>query len=113
MLRISDGRMSGTAGGTIVLHVSPESAIVDSVFGVIEDGGMIEFNMERRSIELMVPEEVIAQRKAAKAASPGQISVGKARKTARGYRGPYERCMNQADHGCDFDFLTTSGSSES
>ena len=113
MLRISDGRMSGTAGGTIVLHVSPESAITDSVFGIVEDGDMIELDLERRLIALMISGEVIAQRQAAKAASPRQQSVEKARKAARGYRGLYERCVNQADHGCDFDFLTTSGSSES
>ena len=69
---------------------------------------MIEFDLDRRWIKLLVPDEVINQRTAAKAASPRQQSVER----ARGYRGLYERCVNQADHGCDFDFLTTSGSSE-
>ena len=112
MLRISDGRMSGTAGGTIVLHVSPESAVADSVFGIIEDGDMIEMDLEKRSIELLVSAEVIAQRIAAKADSPKHQTVEQARKVARGYRGLYERCVNQADRGCDFDFLTTNGLSE-
>ena len=112
MLRISDGRMSGTAGGTIVLHVSPESAVADSVFGIIEDGDMIEMDLEKRSIELLVSAEVIAQRIAAKADSPKHQTVEEARKVARGYRGLYERCVNQADRGCDFDFLTTNGLSE-
>jgi dihydroxy-acid dehydratase len=109
MLRVSDGRMSGTAGGTIVLHVSPESAVSDSVLGVIHDGDVIELNLESRSIELMVSADVIAQRLVVRAADPVHQTAEKARMVARGYRGLYERCVNQADRGCDFDFLTTDG----
>ena len=49
MLRISDGRMSGTAGGTIVLHVSPESAQLDSVLGVARDGDLVTCDVKMRA----------------------------------------------------------------
>lgn len=109
MLRISDGRMSGTAGGTIVLHISPESAIVDSVFGVVEDGDLIRCDVEKRLLQLDVSDDEIKQRIAAKAGSEDQKSINQARERKRGYGGLYERCVNQADKGADFDFLTASG----
>ncbi|THY87203.1 putative dihydroxy-acid dehydratase, partial [Aureobasidium pullulans] len=109
MLRISDGRMSGTAGGTIILHVSPESAVAESVFGVVEDGDMIDFNLETRSLNLRVWDDEIARRINSKSKSTECRSVGRARKVARGHRGLYERCVNQAELGCDFDFLTAEG----
>ncbi|KAH0033668.1 dihydroxy-acid and 6-phosphogluconate dehydratase, partial [Aureobasidium melanogenum] len=62
MLRISDGRMSGTAGGTIVLHISPESALPDSVFGCVEDGDLIECDVEKRLLKLHVSDEELAHR---------------------------------------------------
>ncbi|THZ86776.1 putative dihydroxy-acid dehydratase [Aureobasidium pullulans] len=110
MLRISDGRMSGTVGGTIILHVSPESAVAESVFGVVEDGDMIDFNLETRSLNLRVWDDEIARRINSKSKSTECRSVGRARKVARGYRGLYERSVNQAELGCDFDFLTAEGS---
>lgn len=109
MLRISDGRMSGTAGGTIILHVSPESAVAESVFGVVEDGDMIDFNLETRSLNLRVSDDEIARRINSKSKSTDFRSVERARKVARGYRGLYERSVNQAELGCDFDFLTAEG----
>lgn len=109
MLRISDGRMSGTAGGTIILHVSPESAVAESVFGVVEDGDMIDFNLETRSLNLRVWDDEIARRINSKSKSTECRSVGRARKVARGHRGLYERSVNQAELGCDFDFLTAEG----
>jgi len=119
MLRISDGRMSGTAGGTIVLHIAPESAQIDSVLGIVKDGDMITCNVEERTLKLQVDESEIKRRmsersdqlleKTNKATEP---SVLVARKTRRGYRGLYERSVNQAHLGADFDFLTASGPTE-
>ena len=108
MLRISDGRMSGTAGGTIVLHVSPESAVTNSVFGVVEDGDVIQLDAEERSIVLDVSQDEIKERiKRRKETLEQQGFVdGKAVKKQRGYRGLYLSRVNQAEQGADFDFLT-------
>ncbi|CAD0107150.1 unnamed protein product [Aureobasidium uvarum] len=112
MLRISDGRMSGTAGGTIVLHVSPESSVTKSVFGIIEDGDLIELNIEQGSIQLRLPNEEISQRIAKRVADPAQQAIKQSQKVERGYRGLYKRSVNQANLGCDFDFLATGGPSD-
>ena len=113
MLRISDGRMSGTAGGTIVLHVSPESADPDSVLGIVQDGDFITCNVAERVLRLEVDQAEIerrieVQKKKEKGKAKGRDSWI-ARKTLRGYRGLYERNVNQAHKGCDFDFLTADG----
>ena len=105
MLRISDGRMSGTAGGTIILHVSPESADPESVLGVVKDGDIIVCDATERLLRLEVSEAEIARRKA-------EREVPKAwegRAGARGYRGLYVREVNQAEEGADFGFLTAAG----
>jgi dihydroxy-acid dehydratase len=116
MLRISDGRMSGTAGGTIVLHVSPESALPESVLGVVQDGDQITCDVEQRILRLDVDDDEITRRLQARkelllgtSAAPPQPSVVSERATKRGYRGLYERTVNQAHEGADFDFLTASG----
>lgn len=111
MLRISDGRMSGTAGGTIVLHVSPESVIEGSIFGIVRDGDIIVCDAESRTLRLEVDEEEIRERLESRRVELQKSSGGviRARITKRGYRGLYERCVNQAEHGADFDFLTASG----
>ncbi|KAJ7118866.1 putative dihydroxy-acid dehydratase [Mycena epipterygia] len=110
MLRLSDGRMSGTAGGTVVLHISPESVVSDSVFGIVEDGDIIRCDVENRILQLDVPEEEIARRIAEnKKLKEGSSEVRQGKK--RGYRGLYERSVNQAEHGVDFDFLTAVGPS--
>lgn len=111
MLRMSDGRMSGTAGGTIVLHISPESAIPDSVFGCVQDGDIIECDVEQRLLHLHVSEEELTKRIAARAAAKEKEDAGPKRIQGkqRGYRGLYERCVNQAQDGADFDFLTAAG----
>jgi dihydroxy-acid dehydratase len=117
MLRLSDGRMSGTAGGTIVLHISPESIIPTSIFGVVRDGDLISCDIEKRSLILEVSEEEIVQRIAERKARDtegvkritGESGVWKERISRRGYRGLYERSVNQAEEGADFDFLTASG----
>jgi dihydroxy-acid dehydratase len=118
MLRLSDGRMSGTAGGTIVLHISPESVIPTSIFGVVVDGDVITCNLETRSLRLDVADDEIQRRFDERAAllasgeSQGSTTtnIWEERKTRRGYRGLYERTVNQAEEGADFDFLTASGS---
>ncbi|KAF2681200.1 dihydroxy-acid dehydratase, partial [Lentithecium fluviatile CBS 122367] len=116
MLRISDGRMSGTAGGTIILHVSPESALPNSVLGIVEDGDMITCNVEQRLLQLDVDaneiKERLARRRRALLGTEEQAArptVLTERRTRRGYRGLYERNVNQAHLGADFDFLTARG----
>lgn len=109
MLRISDGRMSGTAGGTIVLHVSPEAADLQSVFGVVQNGDRIVCDVAERRLELEVSVEEIQRRLKARSEKPESVG-GNAqrwitRQKTRGYRGLYERRVNQAHEGCDFDFL--------
>jgi dihydroxy-acid dehydratase len=96
MVRISDARMSGTAYGTIVLHVSPEAA-AGGPLALVRNGDRIRLSVKKRRIELTVPEAELAKRKAAwkpPAAVP-----------ARGYAKLYMDHVLQAEHGCDFDFL--------
>lgn len=117
MLRISDGRMSGTAGGTIVLHVSPESTHPESIFGVVQNGDVVEFDLEKRILRVGVSDEELKRRVIArKAEIDGQastqaanVSPWAAKKKMRGYRGLYMRSVNQAEEGADFDFLTAAG----
>ena len=108
MLRISDGRMSGTAGGTVILHVSPESALPESPFGVIQDGDIITCDVEKRQLQLNISDEELKERISLRQReiTTGDTSVWTERKTRRGYRGLYERTVNQAHEGADFDFLT-------
>ncbi|KAH7069636.1 dihydroxy-acid/6-phosphogluconate dehydratase [Paraphoma chrysanthemicola] len=108
MLRLSDGRMSGTAGGTIGLHISPESSDPDSVFGIVENGDVIECDIDRGALELHVTDEEIKRRIEIRKRTSG--AIGKAAQThTRGYRGLYMRSVNQAHEGADFDFLTAAG----
>ena len=111
MLRISDGRMSGTAGGTIVLHVSPEAAVEDSVLGIVRDGDLISCDVENRALNVEIEEEEIMERLARRKRerSRDKQDVLSVRRVRRGYRGLYERCVNQAQDGADFDFLTANG----
>ncbi|RMZ83272.1 hypothetical protein DV738_g1390, partial [Chaetothyriales sp. CBS 135597] len=102
MLRISDGRMSGTAGGTVILHVSPESARLDSVLGIVQTGDEIVCDVEARRLTLDVPDDEIKRRIELRARSPEAAAL-KLRSRQRGYRGLYERNVNQAHLGCDFD----------
>jgi dihydroxy-acid dehydratase len=97
MVRISDGRMSGTAAGTIVVHVTPESA-VGGPLALIRNGDRIRLSVAQRSLSLLISEEELAVRGAA--AEP----VTEDRK-GRGYRKLFLRSVTQADEGCDFDFL--------
>ncbi|ETW11578.1 dihydroxy-acid dehydratase [Roseivivax marinus] len=97
MVRISDARMSGTASGTIVLHVAPESA-VGGPLALVEDGDEIELDVENRSLTLNVPEDVLTQRRET-FTSPALPSA------RRGYKALFLERVLQADRGCDFDFL--------
>jgi len=96
MVRISDARMSGTAYGTIVLHVSPEAA-VGGPLALVRNGDRIRLSVRERRIDLLVSETELQKRK----------SAWKAPVTApaRGYAKLYMDHVLQAEHGCDFDFL--------
>ena len=117
MLRLSDGRMSGTAGGTIVLHISPEAAVMDSVFGIVRDGDVISCDVEGRTLELEISAEEVQRRIQARTKQMGQLRDEQSENgphcfhenRQRGYRGLYVRNVNQAHEGADFDFLTATG----
>jgi dihydroxy-acid dehydratase len=96
MVRISDARMSGTAYGTIVLHVSPEAA-VGGALALVRNGDRIRLSVRERKIDLLVTDAELQKRK----------SGWKAPVTAptRGYAKLYMDHVLQAEHGCDFDFL--------
>lgn len=96
MVRISDGRMSGTAYGTVVLHISPESA-VGGTLALVENGDMIELNVKKRSLILDVPEEVLQKRRDSWIPATPDVN--------RGYVSMFIQHVEQADQGCDFDFL--------
>jgi dihydroxy-acid dehydratase len=99
MVRISDGRMSGTAFGSIVLHVSPESA-VGGPLAAVRNGDTIRLSISEKRIDLLVDDAEIARR------------LAETRRPAapkRGYKALYARTVLQAPGGCDFDFLTQQG----
>jgi dihydroxy-acid dehydratase len=96
MVRISDARMSGTAFGTIVLHITPEAAI-GGPLAVVQAGDRILLDVEARRIELLVDPDELRRRMAA--------WKGRPRAAARGYAKLFEDCVLQADEGCDFHFL--------
>lgn len=99
MVRISDGRMSGTAFGSIVLHVAPESAI-GGPLAAVRDGDRIRLSVKEKRIDLLVEEDEIRRRLAEVVPPPAP---------ARGYKALYRRTVLQAPAGCDFDFLTAEG----
>jgi dihydroxy-acid dehydratase len=96
MVRISDARMSGTAYGTIVLHVSPEAAI-GGPLALVRDGDRIALSVSRRSLELRVDDAELAKRRALH--RPVTLD------NTRGYARLYLQSVLQAEAGCDFDFL--------
>ena len=98
MVRVSDARMSGTAFGTIVLHVTPESA-VGGPLALVRNGDRIRLDVPKRRIELMVSEAEMHSRAAVLAADPPRPEP------ARGYARLFQEHITQADEGCDFDFL--------
>jgi dihydroxy-acid dehydratase len=103
MVRISDARMSGTAFGTIVLHVTPEAA-VGGPLAVVQTGDRISLDVEARRIELLIDEAELQRRLAAWKATPPQRE-----RPVRGYAWLFEQCVLQADEGCDFNFLRREG----
>ncbi|KAL7793628.1 dihydroxy-acid/6-phosphogluconate dehydratase [Trichoderma ceciliae] len=114
MLRLSDGRMSGTAGGSIVLHISPEAALPESVLAIVKDGDVIRCDVEDQSLELELDKDEIRKRiEERKARLEGRLEAWSPaesrRQPTRGYRGLYEKSVMQAQDGVDFDFLTAGG----
>src|SRR5712671_8046424 len=99
MVRISDARMSGTAFGTIVLHITPESAD-GGPLGLVKTGDRIRLDVPKRSIELLVGEAELQRRAALFVAPPAHEG------SDRGYSWLFQQHVTQADEGCDFDFLT-------
>lgn len=103
MVRISDGRMSGTAFGTVVLHVSPESAIGGNL-ALVQEGDEIELDVKGRTLNLDVSGQELSRRRAVWQPDPPH--------TERGYVSLYLEHVQQAHLGADFDFLVgKSGSS--
>jgi len=98
MVRISDARMSGTAYGTIVLHVAPESA-AGGPLAIVRTGDRIALSVAEKRIDLLVPEEEQKRRFASWSPPP---------QPDRGYAALYRRSVLQAPQGCDFDFLVRS-----
>src|SRR5690606_7476795 len=96
MVRISDGRMSGTAAGTIVLHVTPEAA-VGGPLAYVQNGDRIRLSVQRRELSLLVSDEELASRAAAQPIERPRAE--------RGYQKLYLQSVTQADQGVDFDFL--------
>lgn len=96
-VRISDGRMSGTAFGTVVLHVTPEAA-VGGPLSLVQTGDRIRLSVSKRVLALLVSDEELARRAAS-------ISVSEP-SAPRGYRQLFLKTVTQADQGVDFDFLS-------
>jgi dihydroxy-acid dehydratase len=106
MVRISDARMSGTAFGTIVLHIAPEAA-VGGPLAVVQSGDRITLDVAARRIELLIDDAELQRR----------LDIWKTQKphremAKRGYAKLYEDSVLQANQGCDFDFLLRDGGAE-
>ena len=96
MLRVSDGRMSGTSYGTVVVHVTPEASR-GGPLGLVADGDLIELNLPARRIDLLVDGDVLAERRAAWSPAPSPH--------VRGWPAMYRQHVGDATSGCDLDFL--------
>ncbi|MFH1558750.1 MAG: L-arabinonate dehydratase [Pseudomonadota bacterium] len=99
MIRISDARMSGTSYGACILHVSPES-FVGGPLALLRTGDEVRVDVAARSIDMLVPPEELARRRASFVPPPPRFE--------RGYGWMFSRHIGQAHVGCDFDFLETS-----
>jgi len=97
MVRISDARMSGTAYGTIVLHVTPEAA-VGGPLALVKNGDRIKISVKNRSLDLLISEEEMQNRLK-------KLQIKSSPTYHRGYKKLYYDTVLQADGGCDFDFL--------
>jgi len=96
MVRMSDARMSGTAYGTIVLHISPEAA-VGGALALVKSGDRIKLSVRERKLDLLVTDAELQKRRAAWREPSARPN--------RGYAQLYMDHVLQAEHGCDFDFL--------
>jgi dihydroxy-acid dehydratase len=96
MVRVSDARMSGTSFGTVVLHVAPESA-AGGPLAAVKTGDEVELDTAGRRLTLHVAAEEIDRRLRSRSAAPHHYE--------RGYGWMFMQHVNQADEGCDFDFL--------
>ena len=95
MVRLSDARMSGTAFGTIVLHISPEAA-TGGPLGLVRNGDLIRLNVDERDLSLLVDLEELERRRQ---------TTSNRKQPIRGYEWLYEQFVQPADLGCDFSFL--------
>jgi dihydroxy-acid dehydratase len=102
MVRISDARMSGTAFGTIVLHITPESAL-GGPLALVRNGDMIRLDVAGRSIDLLVEPAELEKRRAGLKPAPAPDWA------RRGYAHLFNESVLQADEGCDFDFMRRGG----
>ena len=102
MVRISDGRMSGTGFGTVVLHVSPEAA-AGGTLGIVQDGDEITLDVKNRSLHVNLPPEEI-QRRISSRGVPTSVAE-------RGYVRLYQLHVEGAHLGADLDFLRGSSGS--
>ncbi|KAF1034851.1 MAG: L-arabonate dehydratase [Herbaspirillum frisingense] len=100
MVRISDARMSGTAYGTVILHVAPEAA-AGGPLGIVQDGDFIELDAYAGKLQLDISDEEMARRQQERAARMATQQPA----MAGGYQSLYVDRVLQADEGCDFDFL--------
>jgi dihydroxy-acid dehydratase len=98
MVRVCDGRMSGTAYGTVVLHVAPEAA-ASGPLALVQDGDLIELDVASRRIDLLVPPNELAER------TPPAAFTASLASPARGWQRLYVDHVRQADTGADLDFL--------
>jgi L-arabonate dehydrase len=103
MVRISDGRMSGTGFGTVILHVSPETA-ENGTIALVQDGDLIQLDVAKRQLNLLVEKEELERRRTTLATIPNPFS--------RGYVRMFIEHVEQAHLGADFDFLKGSSGSE-
>jgi dihydroxy-acid dehydratase len=97
MVRISDARMSGTAFGTVVLHVTPEAAI-GGPLALVQTGDTIRLDVGQRLLELCVNADELARRRE-------RLGAPQSTRGTSGYRRLYLDHVLQADAGCDFDFM--------
>ena len=105
MVRICDGRMSGTAYGTVILHVAPEAAALGPL-AYIKTGDVISLNVENRTLNVEISDEELKSRK------PSQAMLDSLAKPDRGWQKLYVDHVLQADTGCDLDFLVGSSGSQ-
>ncbi|WP_223565194.1 L-arabinonate dehydratase [Agrobacterium tumefaciens] len=96
MVRISDARMSGTSYGACILHVAPE-AYIGGTLALVRTGDMISIDVPNRTIKLELDDDEIARRRATYQPLPPRFT--------RGYGAMFSKHIQQADKGCDFDFL--------